>query len=80
MLERVLTFIVLFGSAGGVLFGVYKCVKRLDDMQRESAERKQESVLMIHGVLAALDGLTQLGANGPVTKAKEQLQNYIIEH
>lgn len=83
-LIKILGYIVLIGSAGGVLtgffIGIYKIIRALDEMKKSGEERKQENVLLIHGVLASLRGLKQLGANGPVTEAEKNLEKYVVEH
>jgi hypothetical protein len=38
---------------------------------------KDENRLICEALAACLNGLNQLGANGPVTKAREKLENYL---
>jgi hypothetical protein len=80
LLKEILELVGLIGGALTVLVGLYKCIRTLEEMKKSGQERKEENKLLIHGVLAALDGLQQLGANGNVTKAKENLKNFIIDN
>jgi hypothetical protein len=38
---------------------------------------KEEQSVLVHGVLACLQGLREQGCNGPVTAAIEQIENHI---
>ena len=38
---------------------------------------KEEQTLIVHGVLACLQGLQEKGCNGPVTKAIEKIETYL---
>jgi hypothetical protein len=61
----------------GLILIVYKIIKRFEALEESGKLRKEESSVLIKSTFAMLDGLTQLGANGPVTKAKEELREYI---
>lgn len=61
------------------MWAVYKFVRFLDDLKKHDASQKEERVLLLHGVIAALNGLEQLQANGPVTITRERLEKYLIE-
>ncbi len=70
-------------TAFAALAGVAVTAVRWFDKQRKQDEEidkiKRENMLIVYALSACLDGLTQLGANHTVTKAKQQLDEYIIE-
>jgi len=65
--------------AGGFLLAIYKIMNRFGNLEESNKCRKQENVILINAVFAICDGLTQIGANGPVTKMKDSLQEYIVK-
>lgn len=67
-------------SIGSFFFVFHKILNRFEKLEARSEKRKQENILLIKSVLAICDGLRQLGANGIVTKTKEELQDYIIKN
>lgn len=76
--------IILCGSlltAAAALCGfIYKFVKWIIDQRKQSIqiqEIQEEQTVICYVLLAALDGLKQLGANGEVTKAHDYLSKYI---
>lgn len=70
-----------FIGALAVLFGlVFKFVKWVVEQKEQSEkieEIQEEQTLICFVLLATLDGLKQLGANGEVTKAHDRLSKYI---
>lgn len=65
---------------------VNKLIKRLDkncfdinDLKEDVKDSKAERKIMLRGLLACLKGMEKLGCNGPVTLAKEELEDYILE-
>lgn len=46
-------------------------------LHEEICNVKKENRLLVKAMYASLDGLSQLGANHTVPKAKEELENYI---
>lgn len=76
--------IVLCGSVLGVVAAlcgfVYKFVKWIVEQKEQSEKIKmiqEEQTVICFSILAALDGLKQLGANGEVTKAHDYLSKHI---
>ena len=76
--------IILCGSVIGaltVLCGiVYRFVKWIDEQKQQSQkihELQEEQTVICYVLLATLDGLKQLGANGEVTKAHNLLSKHI---
>lgn len=68
-------------TAVGVIVGVlYKLFKWYEEQRVQSAkieEVQEEQTVICYVLLAALDGLKQLGANGEVTTAHDYLSKYI---
>lgn len=56
---------------------VHKWYLRQEQQDRELKRIKDENMLICEALAACLNGLNQLGANGPVTKAREKLENYL---
>jgi hypothetical protein len=63
----------------GFLFSLYKIFRRFESLEDSNKCRKKENVILIRSTFAMLDGLHQLGANGEVTKARQELQDYIVQ-
>lgn len=72
----------------GFLWTIFKFVNRQNEQDKEIAKLKEtvetevssirkELQVITYGMLSALDGLKQVGANGEVTKAYETLQRHI---
>ena len=72
--------IALVGSAGAVLWKTYKATRMIEDMHKDTDQRKKENEVIIRGALASLDGLTQMGCNGEVTKAKKEIEEFLIRN
>ena len=47
------------------------------DIRKELSDQREEMQLIICGVLASLQGLSEQGCNGPVTAAIEQFKTYL---
>ena len=48
------------------------------EMDAKTQELKSEVMLLTKGMSAVLDGLVQQNCNGPVKKAKEEFESYLI--
>jgi len=79
-IAEVLKNITLIGAAGAVLWKTYRATRLIEDMHRATEQRKKENEVIIRGVLASLDGLIQIGANGEVTHAKKELEEFLIRN
>lgn len=81
--KGVLQFIVLIGAAFAVVWKVFKSantvVKSVNDLKADNEKQREQTQVITHGVLASLDGLQQLGANGNVTKAHKAIEDYMIQ-
>lgn len=65
------------GSLGAVMYKSMKWIDRQNKQDEEIQHIKDEQCLVCYGLMAALDGLKQLGANGPVTEAHEKMQKHL---
>ena len=78
--QTILTAAAVVGAVG-TLIGIFVKVVRWVDKQKEQSEQiqtlKEEQQVLCYGMLAALDGLKQLGANGNVSKAHEALEKHL---
>lgn len=81
-----LTYDVLIKTAGFILSVsalvtlVWHVFKKLDVINSTKSEIdgiKKEQQMLCYGIIACLDGLLQLGANGNVTKALKELEKHI---
>ena len=75
-----ITAAALLGSCASVLAVVFKLVRWMDRQKKQDAELQEirdEQCVIVYGLLACLDGLKQLGANGNVTKARDSLDKHI---
>lgn len=75
--------LVSIGTIFGVIFSVYRWYlnqnQKNEQQDKEIEETKKENKLICYGLCAALDGLTQLGCNHTVPKAKSDLEKYLNE-
>jgi hypothetical protein len=59
----------------------YKLKEDLETFKKETKDEsngiKKEQTVMCYALLACLDGLNQLGANGNVSKAREALEKHL---
>lgn len=76
--------IVLFASVAGAVavlcgfaFRFFKWVVEQKEQSEKIQEVQKEQTVICYVLLAALDGLKQLGANGEVTKAHDMLSKHI---
>ena len=70
----VITALVVIFSA---IFAVYKWYLKQEKQDRDIKSIKKENGVICYGLLACLDGLKQLGANGNVTDAYNKLEKHI---
>lgn len=78
--QNIITAAALVTAATTLIITFVKIVRWVDK-QKEQSEQiqdlKEEQQVVCYGMLAALDGLKQLGANGNVSKAHEALEKYL---
>lgn len=70
----VITAIIVIFSA---VFAVYRWYLKQNKQDGDIKELKEEQCLMSYAILACLDGLKQLGANGNVTDAHNKLEKHL---
>ena len=87
MLENIFQWIILVGTAGGILytsiFGVakpvYKMLKTIQEIKEENETRKEGTKILLKSLFAIMDGLGQMGIDGIVTDTRNNLEKFIIE-
>ncbi len=57
---------------------IKKLENRIDRMENEQENSKEERLILLQGVLACLKGLKEQGCNGPVTQAIKDIEEYLI--
>lgn len=78
--EQFLTAIAVLTGLGSLWAVLYKSVQWLERQKKQDEEIqsiKEEQCVMCYGLLATLDGLKQLGANGNVSAAHQKLEKYL---
>lgn len=61
----------------GLVFKVYDWYKKQTAQDAEIKAVKEEQRIIVVGLLACLQGLSEQGCNGPVTKAIETLETHL---
>jgi predicted histidine transporter YuiF (NhaC family) len=69
--------ITALGVVFGAVFGIYRWFLKQEKQDKDIKSIKEEQTVLVHGVLACLQGLREQGCNGPVTAAIEQIENHI---
>ena len=69
--------ITALGVVFGAVFGIYRWFLKQEKQDKDIKSIKEEQSVLVHGVLACLQGLREQGCNGPVTAAIEQIENQI---
>ena len=69
---------LLVRAANRLLKRLEKNCFEIDVLKDDVKDSKLERKVMLRGILACLKGLEKLGCNGPVTLAKEEIEDYII--
>lgn len=89
--QDVITWGTLLGTLGVIVTAIFKLVHWVDRQKEQDKELleikeshdhdnqavEEELTVICFGLLAALDGLKQLGANGNVTKAHDALEKHM---
>lgn len=65
------------GTLCALLYRSFRWVERQKTQQAEIEAIKKEQCVMCYGLLATLDGLKQLGANGNVGDAYQKLEKHL---
>ena len=78
--QTVITLAAVVSALGGLLALLRRVSRWVDRQQAQDAEistRKSEQHVICYALLACLDGLKHLGANGNVTKAHDALDKHL---
>lgn len=73
-------WIALLTFAAGVIGWIVNMILRFRRLERRSEHRKDDTEMLTRAMFACLDGLHQMGANGPVTQMRNELEEYIIKN
>lgn len=73
-------WIALLTFAVGVIGWIVNMTVRFRRLERRSEYRKEDTEMLTRAMFACLDGLHQMGANGPVTQMRNELEEYIIKN
>ncbi len=74
---RLATILGAFATVGAMLYKSFRWMERQKLQEIEIENIKKEQCIMCYGLLATLDGLKQLGANGNVTDAYQKLEKHL---
>lgn len=69
--------ITSLGVIVGLLWAIFQTKKKWDDYGIQIQTLRDEQYMQTRVLQATLDGLKQLGCNGKVTDAKNELDDYI---
>ena len=78
--DTIIKFATLIGALsaiGALLYKMFKWMEQQKQQETEIAAIKKEQCLICFCMLATLDGLKQLGANGNVTEAYQKLEKHL---
>lgn len=81
--QTIITIAAVASALGGLLALVRRVSRWVDRQQSQDAEIegiKREQQVICYALLACLDGLKQLGANGNVTKAHDTLDKHLNQN
>ena len=74
---RLATIIGAFATVGTMLYKSFRWMEQQKLQEIEIENIKKEQCIMCYGLLATLDGLKQLGANGNVSDAYQKLEKHL---
>ena len=76
-LIKILGFSLSVTALTAVIWRGFKRINGINGTRIEIDCIKKEQQMLCYGIIACLDGLKQLGANGNVTKALKELEKHI---
>ena len=74
---RLAAILGAFGSIGAMMVKGFRWMEQQKIQEIEIENIKKEQCIMCYGLLATLDGLKQLGANGNVSDAYQKLEKHL---
>lgn len=78
--QNIITAAAVLTACGGIIGVLFKFVHWMDRQKKQDCELnevKAEQQVLCYAMLACLDGLKQLGANGNVTDAYNKLEKHL---
>jgi len=78
--NTVITAASVFGAVCvivGAILAVYRWYLKQEKQDDEIKSIKEEQRILLNGILACLDGLSQLGANHSVPIQRKKIEDYI---
>lgn len=77
VLNTVATLIGSVSVIAGVLFAGYKFIERDKRQTKLIHAIQKEQTIIVYGLKACLQGLTEIGADGPVETARQKLDEHL---
>jgi len=74
---RLAAILGAFGAIGTMFYKSFRWMEQQKLQEIEIENIKKEQCIMCYGLLATLDGLKQLGANGNVSDAYQRLEKHL---
>ena len=74
---RLATILGALSTFLALLYRSFRWMERQKEQQLEIENIKKEQCVICYGLLATLDGLKQLGANGNVSNAYQKLEKHL---
>ena len=78
--DSIIRLAAMLGAFATLCTMLYKSFRWMEQQKRQEMEIeniKKEQCIMCYGLLATLDGLKQLGANGNVSDAFQKLEKHL---
>lgn len=89
--QTVITFAALLSAIGGIVALIVKLVHWVDNQKAQDEkitdleakheadmkEMREETQMLMYGILSCLKGLQEQGCNGPVSEAVNKLEKYL---
>lgn len=79
LIIKIVAAITSCGTVVTLLFTLFKWIAKQNKQDEDIKSLKKESEIICYSLFAVLDGVSQLGANHTVPKAKENLEKYLNE-
>jgi hypothetical protein len=76
--ENIIMFLTALSMVGGVFLFLYRIARRIEKATGRIEVHRDDIKILMRSEFTCLDGLTQLGANGEVTKMKQEMKDYLI--
>ena len=76
--DTIIRFATVLGALGTLGALLYRSFRWMEQQKAQQAEiENKEQCVICYGLLATLDGLKQLGANGNVSDAYQRLEKHL---